>query len=196
MREAGMSFEALWDALTRIHVTPVFTAHPTEVARRTVIWKRQRVAQLLQDLDELPLTDDHAAKVEREIAAEITALWQTDEVRRASPTVSDEIQMGLDYSTVLFERFLNSTKRSFRRLRRSMEFVWNADGFPASSSSDPGSEATATETQMLPPVDRIRASPRKETVLAYYVQSVRTLRRRLKLVTKANRYLRTTRCAP
>ncbi|HEV2131788.1 MAG TPA: phosphoenolpyruvate carboxylase, partial [Longimicrobiaceae bacterium] len=48
-------------------------------------------------LDRLPLTTSEATEREAAIAAEITALWQTDEVRRSQPSVSDEIQMGLDY---------------------------------------------------------------------------------------------------
>ncbi|MDQ3605075.1 MAG: phosphoenolpyruvate carboxylase, partial [Gemmatimonadota bacterium] len=97
MRDAGFSREEALDWLRRIQVVPVFTAHPTEVARRTVLFKRRRIAEQLEALDQLPLTDDDAAERETVIAAEITALWQTDEVRRTQPTVGDEIQMGLDY---------------------------------------------------------------------------------------------------
>ncbi len=97
MRESGIDCECALEWLRRIEVIPVFTAHPTEVARRTVLFKRQRIARNLELLDRLPLTDAEAAKREAGIAAEITALWQTDEVRRRPPTVRDEIKMGLDY---------------------------------------------------------------------------------------------------
>jgi phosphoenolpyruvate carboxylase len=97
MRESGIDCEAALQWLRRIEVIPVFTAHPTEVARRTVLFKRQRIAKNLELLDRLPLTNSEAAKHEANIAAEITALWQTDEVRRRPPTVRDEIKMGLDY---------------------------------------------------------------------------------------------------
>ncbi len=97
MREAGIDCKAALEWLGLIEVIPVFTAHPTEVARRTVLFKRQRVAANLETLDQLPLTDAAATELEAAIAAEITALWQTDEVRRRPPTVRDEIKMGLDY---------------------------------------------------------------------------------------------------
>ncbi len=97
MRESGMDCETVLQWLRRIEVIPVFTAHPTEVARRTVLFKRQRIARNLELLDRLPLTDVEAIKRESSIATEITALWQTDEVRRRPPTVRDEIKMGLDY---------------------------------------------------------------------------------------------------
>src|SRR5207247_10663461 len=88
--------------LQQILVIPVFAAHSTESARRTVLWKRQRIAELLEALDRLPLSGDRALEIELEMLAEITAWWQSDEVRRAAPTVRDEIQMALDYSAVLF----------------------------------------------------------------------------------------------
>lgn len=97
MRQSGINLETALEWLRQIEVIPVFTAHPTEVARRTVLFKRQRIAANLELLDRLPLTDAEAMKREAAIAAEITALWQTDEVRRRPPTVQDEIKMGLDY---------------------------------------------------------------------------------------------------
>jgi phosphoenolpyruvate carboxylase len=97
LREAGASWQDALDALGRIEVTPVFTAHPTEVARRTVLFKRRRIARQLERLGRLPLSDAEAAAAEQAIAREITSIWQTDEIRRQRPTVIDEIKMGLDY---------------------------------------------------------------------------------------------------
>jgi len=97
LRDAGLGAGEVVRRLGEIGIVPVFTAHPTEVARRTVLFKRARIARALERLDRLPLTDAEAARQEAAIAAEITALWQTDEVRRSRPSVRDEIQMGLDY---------------------------------------------------------------------------------------------------
>src|SRR5918994_3147077 len=104
MRDAGITQQQALEWLKKIDVILVFTAHPTEVARRTVLFKRQRIATELEQLDRLPLTERESEKHEQAIIAEITALWQTDEVRRRQPTVRDEIRMGLDYyPSVLFE---------------------------------------------------------------------------------------------
>jgi phosphoenolpyruvate carboxylase len=104
MRDAGITQQQALEWLAKIEVILVFTAHPTEVARRTVLFKRQRIAAELEQLDRLPLTERESEKHEQAIIAEITALWQTDEVRRRQPTVRDEIRMGLDYyPSVLFE---------------------------------------------------------------------------------------------
>ena len=104
MRDTGITREQALEWLAKIEVILVFTAHPTEVARRTVLFKRQRIAAELEQLDRLPLTERESGKHEQAIIAEITALWQTDEVRRRQPSVRDEIRMGLDYyPSVLFE---------------------------------------------------------------------------------------------
>ncbi len=97
LRDAGVGWRDVLELLGQIEVTPVFTAHPTEVARRTVLFKRRRIAEQLERLGRLPLSDAEAAAAERAIAREVTTLWQTDEIRRRKPTVTDEIKMGLDY---------------------------------------------------------------------------------------------------
>lgn len=97
MKSAGISAEAALAALREIKITPVFTAHPTEVARQTVLLKRRRIAKQLERLDRLPITTAEAEDCENNIYAEVTSLWQTDEVRLAKPTVNDEIRIGLRY---------------------------------------------------------------------------------------------------
>ncbi|HEX6789390.1 MAG TPA: phosphoenolpyruvate carboxylase [Gaiellaceae bacterium] len=77
----------------RVFLRLVLTAHPTEAARRTVLTAHQRIAELLGELDD-PLLARRDA-IERELAAEITTLWQTDEVRSKRPRVVDEIRNGL-----------------------------------------------------------------------------------------------------
>ncbi|MCM2264240.1 MAG: phosphoenolpyruvate carboxylase [Desulfuromonadales bacterium] len=97
MRQAGLDSAQALQALSRIEVVPVFTAHPTEVARRVMRFKRQRIARLLEEFDRLPLTESSAALLECSIQAEITGIWQSDEVRRNQPSVRDEIVSGLDH---------------------------------------------------------------------------------------------------
>ena len=104
MREAGITAEQALRWLSRVRVVPVFTAHPTEIARRSVLMKRRRMGEFLERLDRIPVPDEELAALEEDLTAEITALWQTDEVRSRRPAVTDEIRMGLDYYDVsLFE---------------------------------------------------------------------------------------------
>src|SRR5277367_2451848 len=121
MKSAGVSYEAMLASLRRVKVTPVFTAHPTEITRHTIRVKRGRIAANLEHLDQLPLPDSEAREYESRIVAEITALWQTDEVRLNKPTVGDEIHMGLDYfAIVLFE----TLPRLFAELEESLHDIY------------------------------------------------------------------------
>ena len=97
MKQVGITSEEALEWLRRVLVIPVFTAHPTEVARRSVMFKRRRIGEFLEQLDRIPVPDEELERLEDCIIAEITALWQTDEVRSRRPTVYDEIKMGLDF---------------------------------------------------------------------------------------------------
>jgi phosphoenolpyruvate carboxylase len=124
MKSAGVSADAMLESLRKVKVTPVFTAHPTEITRHTIRLKRRRIAAYLERLDQLPLSDSEALEYESLILAEITALWQTDEVRLNKPTVRDEIHMGLDYfPMVLFE----TLPRLYAELEESLREVYDAD---------------------------------------------------------------------
>jgi phosphoenolpyruvate carboxylase len=100
MRRVGIGAEEALDWLRRVLIIPVFTAHPTEVARRSVMFKRRRIGEFLATLDRIPVPEQDLARLEDSIRAEITSLWQTDEVRSRRPTVYDEVKMGLDYYDV------------------------------------------------------------------------------------------------
>ena len=104
MRRVGITAEEALDRLKRVLIVPVFTAHPTEVARRSVMFKRRRIGEFLATLDRIPVPEQDLERLEQLVLAEITSLWQTDEVRSRRPTVYDEIKMGLDYYDVsIFE---------------------------------------------------------------------------------------------
>ena len=97
LRNAGVGREEALQLLARICITPVFTAHPTEVARRSVMFKRRRISEILEQLDSIPIPPAELDAMQTSLLAEITALWQTDDVRNARPTVRDEVRMALDY---------------------------------------------------------------------------------------------------
>jgi phosphoenolpyruvate carboxylase len=132
MKKAGASFDTALAALRQVMVTPVFTAHPTEVARQTVLLKRRRIGEQLERLDRLPLTVDEALRCEQIIHAEITSLWQTDEVRQTKPTVDDEIRMGLRYFRLaLFE----TLRRLYAEIAESVGEVYGTVLDPAELSN-------------------------------------------------------------
>ena len=121
---AGLDAKEALAALRQVRIIPTFTAHPTEVARRTVLFKRRRIAEQLAKLDHLPLPATDAAEHEALIQAEITSLWQTDEVRVERPLVTDEIRMGLDvYPMSIFE----SLPRVYAEISDSFREIYGAD---------------------------------------------------------------------
>jgi phosphoenolpyruvate carboxylase len=104
MKKTGISAADALRLLSAIRVEPVFTAHPTEMTRQTILRKRRRIAHQLELLDGLPLSDAFAGACEENILAEITAMWQTDDVRLKKPNVADEIRTGARYYPLsLFE---------------------------------------------------------------------------------------------
>jgi phosphoenolpyruvate carboxylase len=124
MKDAGISAEDAVAAFNQIAITPVFTAHPTEVARQTVLLKRRRIAKELARLDRLPLTAEDAEHCENNIRAEVTSLWQTDEVRTAKPTVDDEIRIGLRYFRL---SLFDALPRIYAELVESFRDVYGLD---------------------------------------------------------------------
>jgi phosphoenolpyruvate carboxylase len=119
MRRVGIGADEAMDWLKRVLVVPVFTAHPTEVARRSVMFKRRRIGEFLATLDRIPVPEQELVRLEELILAEITSLWQTDEVRTRRPTVYDEIKMGLDYYDVSIFETLPSLYREIGEALRA-----------------------------------------------------------------------------
>ena len=124
-----MQPEELQTLLGRLLVMPVFTAHPTEAKRRTLLTKLGRVAETLHAFDFHSPTPDEARGRVLSLREEIVSLWQTDDTRTYRPSVLDEVRNGLYYfESTLFdlapeiERRLGEAlarRLSRRSLRRS-----------------------------------------------------------------------------
>jgi phosphoenolpyruvate carboxylase len=83
-------------------VSPVITAHPTEVRRQAVQRSLARVAALLDRRDRLRLTPEEQAEDARELARQVLALWRTRLLRPARLTVLDEVKNGISYQRRTF----------------------------------------------------------------------------------------------
>ena len=92
LRAAGVDVES---GAPQISLELVLTAHPTEAARRTILAAHLRLAGYLAELDDHALPPSRRGEIERSLAEEVTALWQTDEVRERRLRVVDEIRNGL-----------------------------------------------------------------------------------------------------
>jgi len=131
MRRVGIGAQEALEWLRRVLIVPVFTAHPTEAARRTVMFKRRRIGEFLEALDRIPVPEQDMARLEELVLAEITSLWQTDEVRSRRPTVFDEIKMGLDYYDVsIFETLPELYREISSALRAAYDFEMEPHELP------------------------------------------------------------------
>ncbi|WP_266078199.1 phosphoenolpyruvate carboxylase [Haladaptatus caseinilyticus] len=104
LAEEGADPETVQQVLNDVCVVPTFTAHPTEARRKTVKAKLRSVATLLAELDERRLTDQEQARLERKLESEVAGLWETRQVRKRRPDVTDEARNVLWYlENVLFD---------------------------------------------------------------------------------------------
>lgn len=97
MRLMGVDEFEMKDLLDRLHIELVFTAHPTQAKRRTVLSKLRRIARALTDIDVRDLTPSEWEEIKTQLTAEVTLLWVTDRSRSDKPRVTDEVRTGLYY---------------------------------------------------------------------------------------------------
>ena len=116
IRKAGIKPEAVVASLVHSYVSPVLTAHPTEVQRKSILDAERAIAQLLTARDEIALrqlafagkkdalTPIEYAENESQMRTRVTQLWQTRLLRFSKLTVADEIENALSYYEATFLR--------------------------------------------------------------------------------------------
>jgi phosphoenolpyruvate carboxylase len=95
LADGGIDERSLFDSVVALRIELVLTAHPTEVVRRTLLQKYSRIGELLERGDRHDLTIPEQRENVEELRREITATWETDEVRHERPTPLDEVKGGL-----------------------------------------------------------------------------------------------------
>ncbi|WP_276259616.1 phosphoenolpyruvate carboxylase [Haloglomus litoreum] len=88
--ERGVDAATVEQVLSDVLIEPTFTAHPTEARRKTVKAKLRSVADHIEALDEQRLTRRERDRIDRQLEAEVTSLWQTPQIRDRRPEVTDE----------------------------------------------------------------------------------------------------------
>ncbi|MGH8792569.1 MAG: phosphoenolpyruvate carboxylase [Stackebrandtia sp.] len=104
IRSEGVSAEEVARATRRLEIRPVFTAHPTEAARRSILTKLRHVADVLDAEAAETALSGHVdpAEADARLSELIDLLWQTDEVRVERPAPSDEARNAVYYLTDLY----------------------------------------------------------------------------------------------
>jgi len=90
LQAAGVSNSEIVAATRAADLRPVFTAHPTEASRRSILDKLAELAVLIERRSEATLGQSEKAGIDRRIDELIDAMWQTDELRREQPDPVDE----------------------------------------------------------------------------------------------------------
>jgi phosphoenolpyruvate carboxylase len=102
--------------LKHAHISPVLTAHPTEVQRKSILDAERAIAELVGARDELHTAREKADN-EALLRARVTQLWQTRMLRTAKLTVADEIENALSYYR---STFLRQIPRMYRELEEAL----------------------------------------------------------------------------
>ena len=83
-------------------ISPVLTAHPTEVRRKSTLTREMEVADILRERERVRQTPDEVAESEEELKRVILTLWQTNLLRRSKLSVLDEVDNGMSYYDYTF----------------------------------------------------------------------------------------------
>ncbi len=109
LKEDGVSPEQVREALARLAIEPVFTAHPTEAVRRSLLTKQQRIARALVDrIEPGALTPVEEQRAWDRVREEVHAAWQTEEHFSQRPTLADETEHVLFYLSKVIYRIVPS----------------------------------------------------------------------------------------
>ena len=106
LKAAGLDIDALVELLNSLSIEPVFTAHPTEPTRRTMLRKEQRIVKHLIDMLNPTMTPQETHVALQNIRLLATTGWQTDEHPSEQMTVADELEHVLFFVTDVLYRAL------------------------------------------------------------------------------------------
>jgi phosphoenolpyruvate carboxylase len=117
----GISAEQLQSLLNQLVYIPVFTAHPTEAKRRTILEALRRIFVTAEQLEDPRIGAEEEAEIVRRLESGIQILWKTDEVRAKRPQVRDEIRNGLFYFQ---ESLFDAVPLLYRSLEKGIRRIY------------------------------------------------------------------------
>jgi phosphoenolpyruvate carboxylase len=154
--------------LAHAYISPVLTAHPTEVQRKSILDAERAIAELVEHRDALH-TDRERAENEALLRSRVTQLWQTRMLRTAKLTVADEIENALSYYR---STFLRQIPKMYRELESALPGHAIASFFRMGNwiggDRDGNPFVTAETLQMA-------LARQSETVLRFYLTEVHEL---------------------
>jgi phosphoenolpyruvate carboxylase len=103
-KQAGVGKDDLRSFFVQALVSPVLTAHPTEVRRKSTIDREMEIASVLDMRERTQMTADEIAASDEQLRRAVVTLWQTNLLRRTKLTVLDEVANGLSFYDYTFLR--------------------------------------------------------------------------------------------
>ncbi len=124
LQEKKLDNQTLQAFLNSALVSPVLTAHPTEVQRKSILDCQLIISSLLSNRDRLDMTPEDEADNEEALRRFVLILWQTRMLRTSKLTVRDEINNGLEYYRYTF---LNEIPKIYAGLEKQLEARFDKD---------------------------------------------------------------------
>lgn len=175
LKEKGVSAEEVQQTLDQLLIQLVFTSHPTEIKRTTVIDKLRLVAEELRNLD-----DEHIVPFEKKVSqsrifSTINSLWQSRDRRERRVQVLDEVDNNLIYfRQTLFQEL----PRLYRRLSDALEQYYPDYDFELTSFLEFGSWAGGDRDGnpfVTPEITMETLRRQKKMILEKYLDELRFL---------------------
>ncbi|MCW8909072.1 MAG: phosphoenolpyruvate carboxylase, partial [Gammaproteobacteria bacterium] len=116
-KQQGLSAQQVQELLDQLAYIPVFTAHPTESKRRSVMNSLRRIFLTNEKLNDKRISKIQREEIKDELEAQIQILWRTNEVREYKPQVKDEIKNGLFFFR---ESLFKAVPEIYRNLERKI----------------------------------------------------------------------------
>ncbi|MGH9371363.1 MAG: phosphoenolpyruvate carboxylase, partial [Vicinamibacterales bacterium] len=173
---SGLSADALHDAVCRLRIELVMTAHPTEIMRRTLQHKYYRIAAALDDLDRPDLTRGEREALLETVRREIDGAWHTHEVRRERPSPLDEVRSGMAvFEETLWDAVPQFCRSLDRTLRETTGRGLPLDSAPIRFGSWIGGDRDGNPS-VTPDVTRHACLMARWTALSLYERELEALR--------------------
>jgi phosphoenolpyruvate carboxylase len=175
--EAGVSDGKIAALLDSALVMPVLTAHPTEVRRKSMIDRRNCIAELMRERDAGRAETAEGEPLEEALFRQIALLWQTRPLRRERLYVADEVEAARSY---MADVFLPVLPILYERWERSLG--WRPSSFLRLGSwigGDRDGNPFVTAESL-----RLALSRSAETVLSHYLEQVHALGAELSVSTE------------
>ena len=129
IKAAGIAPQTVRQVLDIALVSPVLTAHPTEVSRKSILQCQHEIAGLLDKRDRMALTPEETEEADLALRCAVLTLWRTRMLRPNRLAVVDEIRNGISYYD---ETFFSELPRLYGQLEDQLAATWptSADGQP------------------------------------------------------------------